>query len=106
MGVLPFINGISFLRPYRMKHSHSSDEPRKTTRQPNRQLPNWLGVLFGFLFMVLGLIFLLLTLSMLVGGGGLHAISITRYVMQAACFAVPGVVFLIMAIRFLGQTPR
>lgn len=94
-----------FVRPHSMKDSRSSGEPSKIPRQLNRRLPRWLGMIFGVLSSIIGLMFLLLMLSCLVGGGGLHAISLSRYLLQAACFGVPGMIFFVMGIRFLDQTP-
>ena len=93
-----------FVRPHSMKDSHSSRELSKIRRQLKRRLPRWLGMIFGVLFCIIGLMFLELMVSCLVGGGGLHAISRSRYFLQAAFFGVPGMIFFIMGICFLTQT--
>lgn len=68
-----------FVRPHSMKDSHSSRELSKIQRQLNRRLPRWLSLNFGVMFCIIGLVFLELMVSCLVGGGGLHAISRSRY---------------------------
>jgi Na+-driven multidrug efflux pump len=93
-----------FVRPHSLNDSHLSREPSKIRRQTKRRLPRWLGMIFGLLFCIIGLVFLELMVSCLVGGGGLHAISRSRYFLQAAFFGVPGMIVFIMGICFFTQT--